>query len=347
LDRAFRENSLRIVLIGFGTVGQSLARVLTSDRDWLVRTYGFEPQVTAIVDSRGSCRDDNGLDLHLALKAKEKYGTVAKYERSGERKSSSSQVIANTEAEVVVETTPSNFKDGEPGLTNIKRSLSTRRHVVTANKGPLALAMPALLELADHMRMQLRFSATVGGGTPFLGFASKCLPGNRITGIHGILNGTTNYILTRMDEASLSSEEALAEAQAKGYAEKDPANDLQGLDTAAKIVIIGNWVLKRRLSIDELEITGIAKIRPETIRKARKSGTKVKLVGRLTNSDASVKPENLPDSDPVCIPGTLNALTFSTSHAGDVTLIGRGAGGEETASAIIRDLVDIRSTYSI
>ena len=338
---------MRIVLIGFGTVGQSLARILTKDRDWLVKNYGFEPQVTAIVDSRGSCRDDNGLNLDLALKVKEKYGTVRKYPGRSEREATTPRIISEAEAEAVIETTPSNFENGEPGLTNIKRSLSAKRHVVTANKGPLALAMPALLELADHVRMQLRFSATVGGGTPFLSFASKCLPGEKILGIHGILNGTTNYILTRMDEASLSFQKALAAAQEKGYAEKNPANDLKGLDTAAKIVIIANWVLKRRISINDLEIAGIENIPPGKIRKAKESGARIKLVGRLTDSRASVKPEEVPADDPVCVPNTLNALSFSTEHTGDVTLIGRGAGGEETASAIIRDLVDIRSEYSV
>ena len=338
---------MRIVLIGFGTVGQSLARVLTKQTDWLVKNYGFEPQVTAIVDSRGSCRDDNGLKLDLALKVKKKYGTVQKYPGTGGRKTNTQQIISETEAEVVIETTPSNFETGEPGLTDIKQSLSARKHVVTANKGPLALAMPALLELASHTRMQLRFSATVGAGTPFLSFASKCLPGEKILGIHGILNGTTNYILTRMDEASLSFQKAVTEAQEKGYAEKNPANDLKGLDTAAKIVILANWVLKRRISINKLEITGIENITLEKIGTAKKSGARIKLIGRLTDSQAVVKPEEVPADNPMCVPGNLNALSFSTQHTGDVTLIGRGAGGEETATAIIRDLVDIRREYSI
>jgi len=338
---------LRIVLIGFGTVGQSLARILIKDRDWLVKNHGFEPQITAIVDSRGSCRDDNGLNLDRVLKVKEKYGTVRKYPGSVESKTSIQQVISSSEAEAVIETTPSNFENGEPGLTNIKKSLSARRHVVTSNKGPLALAMPALLELASHTRMQLRFSATVGAGTPFLTFASKCLPGEKILGIHGILNGTTNYILTRMEEASLSFQKALAEAQEKGYAEKNAENDIDGLDTAAKIVIIANWILKRRMSINQLKVTGIRDILPEKILRASKSGTRIKLIGRLADSEATVRPEKVRADDPVCVPGNLNALSFSTEHTGDVTLIGRGAGGEETASAIIRDLVDIRTEYSI
>jgi len=338
---------LRIILVGFGNVGRSLARILIKERDWLIKTYGFEPQITTIIDSQGLCRDDKGLDLHLALKTKEKYRTVQRYAGKRQPRIASSKAIAEEEAEVLVETTPSNFKDGEPGLSNIKGGLASGKHVVTANKGPLALAMPALLEMAAHKNLQLRFSATVGGGTPFLSFASKCLPGERIVGVHGILNGTTNYILTRMEDESIPYQTALAEAQKKGYAERDPSNDVEGLDTAAKIVIIANWVMKQRIHLGDLEINGISKITSQRLEQASRSNARIKLIGRLTESKASVRPEKVSRNDPICVPDTLNALAFSTEHAGDVTLIGHGAGGEQTASAIIRDLVDIRSEYSV
>ncbi len=336
---------MRIVLVGFGTVGQALARILREDADRIVRSHGFEPRLTTIVDSHGYCTSEDGLDITQALKVKEKYGTVAKYPGKGEKGSDAAETISGSEAEVVVETTPTNFKDGEPGLSNIKTALATGKHVVTANKGPLALAMPALLELAEYRRLRLRFSGTVGGGTPFLDFAAKCLPGEKISTVRGILNGTTNYILTRMEEASLSFKKALGEAQKKGYAEADPTNDIAGFDTAAKIVIIANWVLKRRMSLRDLEIEGITEVAARRLRQARASNSRIKLVGRLEDRHASVRPEEVPLKDPVCVPGTLNALTFSTEHAGDVTLIGPGAGGERTASAIVRDLVDIRNEF--
>ena len=338
---------MRILLVGFGTVGQAIATLLIQERDWLVKKFGFEPQVTAIVDSQGSCRDDNGLDLSLALKVKAKTGTVRNYADRGRRETLGSSLISDTEAEMMIETTPSNFKNGEPGLSNIKRALSSKKHVVTTNKGPLAIAMAALLELASHRSLQLRFSGTVGGGTPFLSFSSKCLPGEKILGIQGILNGTTNYILTRMEDASLSFQEALIEAQKKGYAETDPGNDIEGLDTAAKLVIIANWVMKRRISLRDVEVTGISETTRESIKRARAAESRIKLIGRVTDSKVSVKPEQVPRNNPICVPNTLNALTFTTEHTHDVTLIGRGAGGEETASAILRDLVEIRSGYSI
>jgi homoserine dehydrogenase len=338
---------LRILLVGFGTVGQALATLLIKERDWLVKTFGFEPQVTAIMDSQGSCRDDNGLDLALALKVKAKTGTVRNYPDKSRRETLGSNVISDTEAETMIETTPSNFKNGEPGLSNIKRALSSKKNVVTTNKGPLALAMSALLELANHRSLQFRFSGTVGGGTPFLSFASKCLPGEKIVGVQGILNGTTNYILTRMEDGSLSFAEALDEAQKKGYAEADPGNDVEGLDSAAKIVIIANWVMKQRLSLKDVEVNGISGISLENVKQARRSGSRIKLVGRIEGSRGFVKPERVPRSNPICVPDTLNALTFTTEHTRDVTLIGQGTGGEATASAVLRDLVDIRSGYSI
>jgi homoserine dehydrogenase len=338
---------LRIILVGFGTVGRSLARLLIKEKNWLVKTYGFEPQVVTIIDSQGLCRDENGLDLDLALKIKEKYGTVEKYPRKDEARTTDRRAIAKVEAEALVETTPSNFKNGEPGISNIKQALTSGKHVVTVNKAPLALAMPALLEMAAHKRLQLLFSGTVGAGTPFLSFASKCLPGEKILGVHGILNGTTNYILTRMENESIGYQKALAEAQRKGYAERDPTNDVEGLDTAAKIVIMANSVMKQRMVLEDVKISGISKVTSHRLEQAKRSGVKIKLVGRLTESTASVAPEEVPLNDPVCVPDTLNALTFSTEHAGDVTLIGHGAGGEQTASAIIRDLVDIRNEYTL
>ena len=337
---------MRIILIGFGTVAQALAHILHDDENRILQTFGFRPQLTTIVDSEGSCSDDTGLSIPLALKTKKEYGTVAKYPGKGSRNSDSARLISNSEAEVVVETTPSNFKDAEPGLSNIRTALADGKHVVTANKGPLALAMPALLELADHRNRQLRFSGTVGGGTPFLDFAAKCMPGEKIVRMRGILNGTTNYILTRMESESLTFEKALVEAQRKGYAEKDPTNDVGGFDTAAKIVIIANWVLKKRYSLGNLAITGITRITPQKLRQAKTSGAKIKLIGRIGESSASVAPEQVPTDDPTCVPDTLNALTFSTEHAGDITLIGPGAGGERTASAIVRDLVSIRQEYT-
>src|SRR5713101_3505298 len=153
---------MRIIITGFGAVGQNLVKILRDDNERLVHAYGFKPSIVAVSDSRGYCIDENGLDLDILLKTKEAKGTVAKYRSKGENGHGTRSIVNEVEAEVLVEATPTNFRDGEPGLSNIKTALASGKHVVTTNKGPLALAMPALLALAQHKDLRFRFSGTVG-----------------------------------------------------------------------------------------------------------------------------------------------------------------------------------------
>jgi len=251
-------------------------------------------------------------------------------------------VIESVEAEVVVEVTPVNIKNGEPAISHITKAFKTGKHVVTTNKGPLALAMPALTELAEYNNVYLRFSGTVGGGTPMLEFAKRCLAGDKILSIRGILNGTTNYILTEMAQNGVSFQEALLNAQKLGYAEREPSMDIDGFDTACKVVILANWILGKKVTLKDIDITGIRNVPLVTLDEAAKKGNTVKLIGSIEDDKASVKPTEIPKSNPLCVSGVLNAITFSTEFAGEQTLVGKGAGGVETASAVLRDLLDIR-----
>jgi homoserine dehydrogenase len=217
------------------------------------------------------------------------------------------------------------------------------KHVITVNKGPLALAFPSLMELANYNNVMLRFSGTVGGGTPILEFAKRCLKGDRILSFKGILNGTTNYILTRMEEG-LSFENALGDAQEKGFAEAIPQLDIDGYDAAAKVSIIANWVMGMKKTIYDVERTGIAGVTLKSIEEARKRNNAIKLVGMAEYKKLVVKPTEVSKFDPICVNGTLNAVTFSSEHSGKQTIIGPGAGGMETASAILRDLIEIKNT---
>lgn len=336
---------MRIILVGFGTVGQSLARILHNDRERLLTNYGFKPEVIAIADSKNVVADEHGLDLKKILEVKKKSGTVL--DKQGKDRINNSKLIASLDAEVLVECTPSNFDNAEPGMSHIKSALTHGKHVVTSNKGPLALAMPALLELASHHNRRLSFSATVGAGTPFLSLGRESLQGLKIKQIRGILNGTTNYILTRMEEASISFQSALKEAQKFGYAEENPSYDINGYDSAAKLVIIANWILKQKIALQNVEISGISKINQSQLKRARSSNKKVKLLCRVSTSGATVRPEPVSIQDPICVSGISNAVSFSTEYAGELTLTGPGAGGEQTASAILRDLTGIRREYEI
>jgi len=335
---------LRIILVGFGVVGQSLARIFLQRRPELVRSYGFNPKLVAVVDKGGAAVNMRGLDLEEILSLKVKEGTVAA-SRDGRPDLSALEVIESVEAEVMVEVTPTNIKDGEPGLSHIKSAFRTGKSVVTTNKGPLALALPALTELAEYNGVHLRFSGTVGAGTPVLDLAKKCLLGDRIISIRGVLNGTTNYILTEMEEKHISFHQALKDAQRLGYAEANPSMDVDGLDTACKIVIMANWIMGRKVTLKDVKIEGIRNVTREDLEEASRRGRTIRLLGFI-DKDLKVAPTEISKGDPLAVKGVLNAVTFTSEFTGEETIIGRGAGGMATASAVLRDLINIKEALS-
>jgi len=336
---------MRIILIGCGVVGQSFARILMRRQAELMKNYGFHPKVVAIADKGGAAVNPRGLKLEKMLSLKVEKGTVAVSREDGHPGMSALDVIESVEAEAMVEATPTNIKDGEPGLSHIKTAFKSGKHVVTTNKGPLALALPALTELADYNKVYLRFSGTVGAGTPVLDLAKKCLLGDRILSIRGILNGTTNYILTEMDEKHITFQQALENAQKLGYAEADPSMDVDGMDAACKLVIMANWIMDKKVTLRDVDIQGIRKVAPQVLEEAAGRGRTIKLIGSI-NDDLRVAPTEISRHDPLCVGGVLNAVTFVSQFAGEETVIGRGAGGMETASAILRDLLDIKQNLA-
>jgi homoserine dehydrogenase len=295
----------------------------------------------ACVDNKGAAVAPAGLDLQRLLEAKKAKATIGAYEKGS--KFDPLQVIENVDAEVMLECTPTNLIDGEPGISHIITAMRTNKHVISVNKGPLALAFPSLIELANYNGVMFRFSGTVGGGTPILEFAKRCLKGDRITSFKGILNGTTNYILSKM-EGGLTYESALQDASKKGYTEANVSLDVDGYDAAAKLVIMANWIMGMKVTMKNVERTGITKIRLSDVRKAAQRGNAIKLIASCDSNRLDVAPTEVAKTDPICVNGTLNAVTFSSEHSGKQTIIGRGAGGIETASAVLRDLIEIRET---
>lgn len=330
---------MRIILVGFGVVGQSLAKLLVSRSADLYSEYGMKPRIVACVDAKAAVVAPAGLDLRRLLSDKKDTGSVA-----GKNKDSRfdpQQVIENVEAEIVIECTATNLKDGEPGMSHLISAMKTGKHVISVNKGPLALAFPSLVELASYNGVMLRFSGTVGGGTPILEFAKRCLKGDRITSFRGILNGTTNYILSRMVEG-MSYGEGLAYASAKGYAEADPTLDVEGYDAAAKLVIMANWIMGMKVTMRNVKRSGITTVSQQDIKRALKNNSAVKLLASCDGKQLEVAASQVSTADPICVDGTLNAVSFSSEHSGTQTIIGKGAGGMETASAILRDMIEIR-----
>ena len=272
---------MRIIVVGWGVVGQSLAQIFLNRNKELARKYGFRPRIVAIVDKKGAAIDPKGLDLEQMLFLKKEKGTIAASNQYGHPDMSTIETIESVEAEAIVEVTPTNIETAEPGLSYIKTAFRTGKHVVTTNKGPLAIALPALTELADYNNVYLRFSGTVGAGTPVLEFAKNCLQGDKIVSVKGILNGTTNYILSEMDEKHITFDEALKGAQKLGYAEADSTMDVDGYDAAAKLVIMANWIMDKKVTIKDVKIKGIRNVSAQNIENAAQNGSTIKLIGSI------------------------------------------------------------------
>lgn len=334
---------MRIVICGFGNVGQSLVKLFESRADDLYAKYGLKPHIVGVFDKKGSAVNPSGLDLVKLVETKKKHGSVKKYSNY-KNDLDGTEMIDSLNADVLIETTSSNYNDAEPGMSHIISAMKKGMHVISVNKGPLALAFPSLLELAIYNRVMFRFSGTVGGGTPILNYAKNSLKGERITKFAGILNGTTNYILSNMTRG-LSFDDALTDARKRGYVESDESLDLDGIDAAAKLVILANWIMDMKVTLPDIKRTGIRDVTLKDIKKSAKSNCAIKLIASC-HKELEVGPRDVSFDDPLCVNGTLNAIAFTSEHSGTQTIIGRGAGGVETASAIIRDLLDIREQIS-
>jgi len=249
------------------------------------------------------------------------------------------------DADVIVELSFTNLQTGEPATSHIRAALSAGKHVVTTNKGPVALHYSELATLAAQHKVQLGVEGTVMSGTPTLRLGRELLGAAGIERVQGILNGTTNFILTRM-EAGAAYPAALSEAQALGYAEADPSGDVEGFDAAGKVVILARLLFGAEIGMADVQRQGITQLTPADIDTAKAAGERWKLIGSLAVSDgkvqAAVRPTRLPLSNPLAgVGGATNAIQFHTRLLGDVTLIGPGAGRLETGYAVIEDLLAI------
>ena len=322
---------IKIAIIGFGTVGQGVAEVLVEKRDYLRKIIG-DYKVVAVADSKGSLTGD--FDLLKAMEIKKKNGSLIEGIDAME-------IVENQDFDLLIETTITNIETGEPGLSYIKKALRRRINVITSNKGPLVVAYKELMKLARKNNCKLLFEATVGGAMPVIKLVNNCLAGNKILSIKGILNGTCNYILSRMEKEKMPFQQVLAEAQELKIAEADPSYDVDGIDAASKLVIVANALLDMDARFDDVEITGIREITPEAFDVAMEKGYTIRLIAEAGNNGLKVSPRLIPLQHPLALQGTLNALLIKTDLAGDVVVVGKGAGKRETASAIISDLIEL------
>lgn len=340
----------KVAMIGFGTVGQGLAEILLSKRKELKEKEGFAVTVTAISDFKlGSVLVPGGIDLKTALALVKSGKTLDEYP-GGKKGLGALATIKETNADIMIELAYTDIKTGEPATSHVKAALNRGMHVATTNKGPVALHLPELLRLAKRKKAEFLFEGTVMSGTPTLSVFRRNLAGCKVSAVAGILNGTTNYMLSEM-EKGVAYDTVLAKAQKLGYAEAVPDADVKGWDALAKVVILSNYVLGANVKPSDIPCKGITKITPEMIRKAAKEGKRYKLIGRAEMKNgklkASVKPVALSLSDPLAgVGGATNAITFETDLMGPVTVVGAGAGRIETGFSVLADLLEIHRSRS-
>ena len=315
---------LKVGLAGLGTVGASVVRLIERQREALEARCGRPIEVAAVTArSRNKRRDVDVGGFRWAADA------VA--------------LAGDREIDVFVEVIGG---ESDPAKRAVEAALSAGKSVVTANKALLARHGVALAALAEQHHVALNFEAAVAGGIPIVKTLREGLVGNSLTRIYGILNGTCNYILTRMERENLSFARALEEAQQLGYAEADPSFDIEGHDTAQKLAILASLAFGTRVDPGAVYVEGIASITPEDLRAADDLGYRVKLLGVAVKTENGIEqrvhPTMVPKGSAIAqVMGVTNAVTVDADAVREITLVGPGAGGEATASAVVSDIADI------
>lgn len=339
----------RMAFAGFGVVAQGLTELLIEKKTMLKERYGMEWEVLAISDlHKGSIFNPHGLDMSAVLTYLEKEKALTGYP-APVTGFTVPEMIDAASANMLIEVTYTDVKTGQPATDHIKKALQKQWHVVTTNKGPIINYGQKLIQMAKDNNIGFGFEGVVMSGTPTIGLVLQNLAGSTFSEIKGILNGTTNYILSEM-EKGLDYSTALQQAQKLGYAEADPTSDVEGWDALGKIIILSHLLMGTNISLDDANRQGITHITPRDIKEAQNNHKRWKLIARSTHQNGttrvSVMPEPLSLSDPLAsVHGATNALTLSTDTLGDVTIIGPGAGKRETGYSLLTDMLYIHNHF--
>ncbi len=315
--------TIKIALLGFGTVGQGVWNLIEQNREQIASAHDLDIKIEKILVP--NLEKDRGIEAAKALFT-----------------TNFSEIENDKSIDIVVEL----IGKGKDVLDYLKRSLKAGKHVVSANKHIVAREGLELSKLADEANKFIKFEASVCGAIPIVDLITKSLSANQIDKIMGIMNGTSNYILSSMDKDGVSYEEALKEAQRLGYAESDPTDDVEGYDAANKIAILASIAFNSFFDINKVYTEGIDKITREDFEKAREMDATIKLIASAEKTtdgvEISVKPCFVKKSHPLAsIDEAFNAVTVETNCAGDINISGKGAGSLPTASAVVADIIDI------
>jgi len=337
----------RLILCGFGNVGRAFVRLLDDKRAALAARYGLELPLVAVVDVGGAAMaPEGGLPVDRLLDFAAAGGRVEAFADWGRAGWRGAAVIDNVPADILVEATPTNLTHGEPARGHFDAALARGLDIVSANKGPLVLFYRELTDRARQARVRLAYSAATAAALPTLDVGRVCTAGARILAIEGILNGTTNYILTRMAAEGCAYAEALAAAQALGIAETDPTLDVAGYDTRNKLLLLANNLFDLDLGLADIPVTGITGVTPAAIQAARAKGQVIKLVGSARREGrgvtVQVAPEALPLDHPLAgVNLSEKGVSYATDTMGRITVTGGHSSPTGAAAALLKDIIHL------
>lgn len=338
------KEKIPLALLGFGNVGQAFTQLLQSKRSDVEQEYGISWKVVGIsTKTHGNAIDMRGLNVDDAE------GLIAEGKNLSKLSSisppaDSLEFISQCGAEVLFETTPVNYETGQPAVDYIRRGLQLNMHVITANKGPVVHAYYELSKLAEAKKRKFYFESTVMDGTPIFSLWRDTLPGANITSFHGVLNSTTNLILTLM-EGGNSFEDALSHAQAIGITETNPSGDIDGWDAAVKVAALATVLMNIPIKPVDIKREGIKGISEDMVMLSKNSGKRWKLICEAEQFDghvqAAVYPKEIGSSDPLFgVMGTSSSITFNSDVLGALTIVEENPGTETTAYGLMADFIN-------
>ena len=339
--------TIRFILVGLGNLGRRLCEILPGKEPLLAQRYGLSLRLVGAADSRGAAYDPAGLDLAEVVRLKRAGGSIADYPGVGWPGWPAPALVATAEADLLLEASPVNLKQGaEPGLTCIRTALQRGMHVATPNKGPLVLAYRELHDLAAAHGVQLRFDGTVAGGLPAIYVGQRDLRGAVVHRLEAVPNLCTGYVMDLLADGVVW-EEALSSARREGVLEGDGSWDLEGWDAAAKLVILANSVLEYPARLEDVALTGIVGLRADELRSAQERGSRYRLLAHAERRaggayDLSVAPVPLPPDHPLGRLGQKQmGVVFSTDIYGTIIAIIDEPDPIPSAATMLRDLLDI------
>ncbi|MEI3605087.1 homoserine dehydrogenase [Pseudogracilibacillus sp. SE30717A] len=335
---------INLALLGCGTVGLKFLELIQEKKSDLKNRYNIELSIVGVADSTGVAIDETGLDIDQIIEVKEKQRKIGLYPEKGELGVLGSGILDRVKVDVVIEAGVSDVETGGLSLEYAKKALGQGVHVVFVSKGALVHSYDELAQIAAKHNAELKVSGATAAALPTVDVALQSLAGTEIELIQGIFNGTTNYILTQMTQHEVSYQDALKKAQEKGIAEPDPTNDVEGYDTASKVLILANAVMNANLTFKDVEITGITEVTKKQIESARKNGQVIKLMGIVRKENgqikAVVKPEKLIADHPMAnVHNSEKGIHFVTDTMGDLTVIGGRSDPKAAAAAALKDTI--------